>query len=1011
MPDSSHETPLPKTEFRPARGALNRLMSRAPGKWLLLAGVSLLVVASATLLTGGISVLVGNPVDLTKPLYASLIFLLAVLGLFPFGRRLIINTGAQDQAGKPPVLDINTAKSAATIAAWLREGIQKSFPQNELHIFIYNLTRGCYLAAQDESGRSSSDLSFPENSRLAAALSKCGDVLHIGPDSFTDLPESEQARLELLDARVLFPLKGRDRLLGWIAFRREPQKSANPFPGKINLEQLSRQAAAALDRIYMEELMQRRLREMDALIRVAQGVNVTLELEDIFELVYAQTSQIIPLNSFRIVLFEPPEAQPMVAFATRGGERVYSEEKKPLDARFLPEYETVSAGQAFFSEDYSLDLSLRGVEAGQPAPQTWLAVPLRAGAETIGTVGIGWEEMDAGYTGSQQQTLQAIADLAAGAIIKARLLAEAEKRALQLRTLYDMTRQLSSTLDQELLLQTVLQNAVDILDCEAGSLLIADKQARELVFRVVLGPAAEVLVGKRMPENAGITGKAYKNRETVLVNDVHSEDLWQRPFEQAAGFTTRSLLAAPMQIKNRVIGVIEVINRKDGSGFTAEDQELLAAFASQAAVAVENATLYTMTDQALAARVEELSVMQRIDRELNTSLDIGRAMKITLEWAMRQSGAAAGLVGMVEPTGVRLMASMGYDGELKGYQDQLLPSARVHIGRLLVQKRPVQLRSVESGHTLLAGAQSQILIPIQREKDLTGVILLECRDPAGCPQEVIEFLTRLADHASIAIANAQLYNAVQAANVAKSEFVSFVAHELKNPMTSIKGYTELLAARAAGPINENQANFLQVIRANIDRMNTLVSDLNDLSKIEAGRMRLEFLPIALREVVSEVERSTRRQIEDKGQRFIMEIPDDLPQVWADRDRLVQILVNLVSNAHKYSDQGGEITLGAQAAVEEIEGGEHLPKVHVWVSDNGIGISAEDQARIFQKFFRSEDPRTREAPGAGLGLNITRSLVEMQGGKIWFESEYGKGTTFHFTVPVAKRTGSTSPAEP
>jgi signal transduction histidine kinase len=163
---------------------------------------------------------------------------------------------------------------------------------------------------------------------------------------------------------------------------------------------------------------------------------------------------------------------------------------------------------------------------------------------------------------------------------------------------------------------------------------------------------------------------------------------------------------------------------------------------------------------------------------------------------------------------------------------------------------------------------------------------------------------------------------------------------------------------------------------------------------------LDFKSFALLEVVEEVVRSTRRQIEDKGQKLAPAVPADLPLVWADRTRVVQMLVNLVSNANKYTPQGGEVLVGAEAS-ENIWNPAGAPRVvHVWVKDNGIGISAEDQAKIFQKFFRSEDPKTREAPGTGLGLNITKSLVEMQGGKIWFESEFRQGTTFHFTIPVA-----------
>jgi len=221
-------------------------------------------------------------------------------------------------------------------------------------------------------------------------------------------------------------------------------------------------------------------------------------------------------------------------------------------------------------------------------------------------------------------------------------------------------------------------------------------------------------------------------------------------------------------------------------------------------------------------------------------------------------------------------------------------------------------------------------------------------------------------------------------------------------MTSIKGYTELLAAGAVGPVTEPQANFLATIRSNIDRMNTLISDLNDNSKIEAGRMRLEFQAIPLAGVVDEVLRSLRKQMDEKNQAVTVTIPEDLPSTWADRTRLMQVLVNLVSNAYKYTERDGQITVGAERCENRWDPDGATEVVHIWVQDTGIGIAPEDQPKIFQKFFRSEDPKTREAPGTGLGLNITRSLVEMQGGKIWFESEFRKGTTFHFTVPVAQQ---------
>jgi signal transduction histidine kinase len=153
--------------------------------------------------------------------------------------------------------------------------------------------------------------------------------------------------------------------------------------------------------------------------------------------------------------------------------------------------------------------------------------------------------------------------------------------------------------------------------------------------------------------------------------------------------------------------------------------------------------------------------------------------------------------------------------------------------------------------------------------------------------------------------------------------------------------------------------------------------------------------------VDEVVRSTKRQVDDRRQSIELHLSSQLPQVWADRMRVGQVLTNLVSNAHKYTPEGGKILVGAESTINQWDPSGAKQVVHLWVKDDGIGISVEDQAKIFQKFFRSDDSKAREAPGTGLGLNITKSLVEMQGGRIWFDSEFRKGTTFHFTIPIAE----------
>ncbi len=443
--------------------------------------------------------------------------------------------------------------------------------------------------------------------------------------------------------------------------------------------------------------------------------------------------------------------------------------------------------------------------------------------------------------------------------------------------------------------------------------------------------------------------------------------------------------------------MIEVINRRDGLPFVQDDQNLLTAFAGQAAVAIENARLYELTDQELAARVEELSVMQRIDRELNASLEMDRAMRITLDWALRQSGAEAGLIGMLEENYLHVMSQQGFDERMAILPDQTMKVDLPAMVRSVETAQPQRLAVADSNAKLLATTHTQIIIPIRRETAVIGLLHLESTSDS---QVDIEFLTRLTDHAAIAISNAQLYGEVQRANLAKSDFVSFVAHELKNPMTSIKGYTELLAGGAVGTVNEMQNNFLNTIKSNVERMSTLVSDLNDNSKIEAGRLRLDYKATDVAALVDEVIRSIKRQVEDKKQILEVVSPENLPPMWSDRIRVSQVLTNLVSNAYKYTPEGGLIQVGAEETANEWNPEGAARVIHLWVKDSGIGLSPDDQQRVFQKFFRSDDPKAREVPGTGLGLNITKSLVEMQGGRIWFESEFRKGTAFHFTIPVA-----------
>ncbi len=290
------------------------------------------------------------------------------------------------------------------------------------------------------------------------------------------------------------------------------------------------------------------------------------------------------------------------------------------------------------------------------------------------------------------------------------------------------------------------------------------------------------------------------------------------------------------------------------------------------------------------------------------------------------------------------------------------------------------------------GAEAMHAAPLKVGDKIIGVLLAGNR-VSGSPfsEHKQQLLLALTDYAAIALENAHLYENLHQANQAKSEFVSLVAHELKQPMTSIRGYADMLVRGGAGPITSQQEQFVDAIRGSTERMQKLIFDLQDISRIETGQMSLEIAPTDLKSILEIASREMQGQLKAKSQKLIVNAPENLPHVKADSSRLMQIIANLFSNAHKYTPEGGRIRARAWPQDEY---------VHCAVTDNGIGMSEEELTKLFTKFFRAEAPGLESVPGTGLGLCIVKNLVELQGGEIEVSSKVGRGSTFAFTLPIA-----------
>ena len=649
------------------------ILSRAV-LYLLLSGLAVLMYA---LLVGGLTLVFGSALRPTSPIAVGLMVFILALLLNPLRERLQQTVDAVFFRGTSAYRDrlqafghaLTQAIDLPAIADLLRQSINGSLLPFQLHIFFHDALSNQYVAMTDQNNRPTTDLRFSVRSALVQALVDQRGSIFLGDQA--SLPAgllTEKGRLALLGSQVFIPMLGQKHLLGWAGLG--SRRSGEPYTSRdLNyLEALCDQAALAVERAQVVADLERRMREMNVLSRVAQGTNFTKSFDDMLELIFAQTVQVIPTRDFRVTLADKRTDTLSHVFFLEDDERISSREHHPLPDVLGLEAEIIRNQHALLTSDYDGECHTRQVVPDTQGIYGWMGVPLNAGAETFGVVSLGSRDPAVQYTQDQLNLLQAIADQAAAAIVKTRLLQETERRAYQLATLNEIGRGLTSTLELKPLLNQILKSAAEILNCAAGSLFLVDQQTGELVFEVVIGPVASDLAGKRLPPGTGLVGEAVSTGKAIIANNARTRKDWFSHTDEETGFTTQDLLVMPMQVKDRVVGVIEVINKQDGLPFTQSDQELLTTFSSQATIAIENARLYTLTDQALAARVEELSVMQRIDRELNAGLDVSRGMQITLDWAMRQSGAEAGLVGIVEDGAVKVMTCQGYTTELDDYK-------------------------------------------------------------------------------------------------------------------------------------------------------------------------------------------------------------------------------------------------------------------------------------------------------------------------------------------------------
>jgi signal transduction histidine kinase len=477
----------------------------------------------------------------------------------------------------------------------------------------------------------------------------------------------------------------------------------------------------------------------------------------------------------------------------------------------------------------------------------------------------------------------------------------------------------------------------------------------------------------------------------------------------------RTILATPLLREGIPLGVLYINRGPEPDPFSAKQIALLETFANQAVIAIENVRLFNelrARTAELTRSVGELTALGEVGRALSSTLDLETVLKTIVTRANELAGTDGCLIYEYDDAGeeFRLRASSYADPGEGKILDAIgratpIPKGQGVASRAAALRQPVQVpdlavdatyESPIRGPLVQAGYRAVLTVPLLLEEHVIGALGVSRKTPGEFAPEIVRLLTTFATQSALAIQNARLFREIadksrllEAASRHKSEFLANMSHELRTPLNAILGFSEVLAERMFGEVNEKQAEYLQDILSSGRHLLSLINDILDLSKVEAGRLELEptrfHLPTALDNALTLVrERATRH-----GITLAQTVAKEVGNIVADERKVKQILLNLLSNAVKFTPEGGRVGLTATAA----EG-----VITIAVSDTGIGIAPEDQAAIFEEFRQVGRDDARKQEGTGLGLTLAKKFVELHGGRIWVQSHVGQGSTFTFTLP-------------
>jgi signal transduction histidine kinase len=811
------------------------------------------------------------------------------------------------------------------------------------------------------------------------------------------------------------PLTQQKQFIGALIARRIEARPFTPAQIKL-LETFADQAVIALENVRLFNQLQERNRDLTEALEQQTATSEILgviassptEIQPVLDVVAKNAARLCDATDAVIHRVDDDLLRPA---AHHGAAPV---RVVPLHiGRGFPAGRAVVDRQTIHVHDLAAEVDSEFPEskAGQPVTgtRTILAAPLLREGVAIGTIAIRRTEIRP-FTDKQIALLKTFADQAVIAIENVRLFNELKESLEQQTATSEILGVIaSSPNDVQPVLEVVAENAARLCDASDAIILRADGDIFRLAASYGPIPVPERDEPRRIDRGL-IPGRAIVDRQTIHIHDLAAESADELPAPHARSLGVRTVLATPLLREGVPIGTI-MIRRMEVRPFAEKQIKLLETFADQAVIAIENVRLFQELEartRELAQSVGELRALGEVGQAVSSTLDLETVLTRIVSHAVQLSGTDGGAIYEYDEQSEEFLLRA-----TDHMEEELVQALRANpprlgdgvVGRAAASREPVQVPNILEERAYAPrmrqmferfGLRASLAVPLLREDRIIGGLVVRRKSTGEFRPEVIELLKTFATQSVLAIQNARLFREIEdksgqieAANRHKSEFLANMSHELRTPLNAIIGFSEVLSERMFGELNEKQAEYTDDILSSGRHLLSLINEILDLSKVEAGRMELELVKFDLPLAIDNARTFVRERAVKHGINLEVSVDERLGDYVGDERKIKQILLNLLSNAVKFTPEGGRIGINAR----KVDG-----SVEISVSDTGIGIAPEDQPKIFEEFRQVGADYAHKVEGTGLGLTLAKKFVELHGGRIWVTSEVGKGSTFSFTLP-------------